>query len=160
MNREAIWLHGYRTTTPYYYMFQRLNLARRRAQAVAGYRARMAWYKCDAHTAMIAKPPMVSVLTNHGASAPPRVYYLSPASTTYGANMPVIDVLTGQIFATDPAGGLAVTIISGEPRVFLPLPVFEGRKQPVWQHVGPRVVRRKSSLTRASIRWLWPRSSM
>ena len=35
--------------------------------------------------------------------------------------IPVIDVLSRQIFSTDPLGGLSVPILAGEPRVFLPL---------------------------------------
>jgi alpha-amylase len=136
MNREAIWLHGYTTTKPLYQMFKRLNHARRRALTFSPFLStHLKWHKYDTHTVVLSKPPLVSVLTNFGSSAPPRVYYLPSASTTYAPHMPVIDVLTGQVFATDPTGGLAVTIMSGEPRVFLPLGIWEGRKQGIWQNV-------------------------
>lgn len=136
MNREAIWLHGYTTTKPLYHMFKRLNHARRRALAFPSYlTTHLKWHKYDSHTVVLAKPPMVTILTNFGSASPPRVYYLSTATTSYAPHMPVIDVLTGQVFATDPTGGLAVTVLSGEPRVFLPFGVWEGRKQPVWQNL-------------------------
>lgn len=134
-NREAIWLHGYSTAKPLYVMYSRLNHARQQAlQQFAPFRSTLLRAnKLDPHTILIAKPPLVSILTNYGSRAPPRVYYLPAAATTFAPRMAVIDVLTGQVFATDPMGGLAVTVISGEPRVFLPLGVWEGRKSVVWQ---------------------------
>lgn len=75
---------------------------------------------------------MVSIVTNVGSAAPVRVYYLPSAVTTYAPRMAVVDALSGQIFGTDPQGGLSVPIVSGEPRVFLPMAIWEGR-QAAWQ---------------------------
>jgi alpha-amylase len=41
--------------------------------------------------------------------------------------MPVIDILSGQVCATDPKGSLTVAIVAGEPRVFLPLAVYRSQ---------------------------------
>lgn len=132
-NREAIWLAGYRKDTSAYDMYARLNHARRRASSHSAYlNTLLKFAKFDTHSVLISKAPMLSVLTNYGASAPPKVYYIS--KTGYAPLIPVIDVLTGQVFATDPHGGLSVVILSGEPRVFLPLAIWEGRES-VWQAV-------------------------
>lgn len=116
-----------------YLVFQRLNLARRRAMETSGFHSLLKHHKLDPKTAVLVKGPMVSMLTNSGSLVLPRVYYLPSAITGYAPKMPVVDVLTGQIFATDPSGGLAATIVAGEPRVFLPFSVFEGRKEVQWQ---------------------------
>ncbi|TXT15561.1 hypothetical protein VHUM_00064 [Vanrija humicola] len=132
-NREAIWLFGYAPNKPMYLVFQRLNLARRQAMGTGGFHTLLKHHKLDPKTAVLVKGPMVSILTNSGSLVLPRVYYLPSAITGYAPKMPVVDVLTGQIFATDPSGGLAATIVAGEPRVYLPFSVFEGRKEVQWQ---------------------------
>ncbi|KLT46106.1 alpha-amylase [Cutaneotrichosporon oleaginosum] len=132
-NREAIWKHGFSSSRPMYHVFARLNHARRRAIAFPPFlTSLMRHHKLDAHTAVFAKPPLVTILTNTGAASPVRVYYLPSALTTFAPRMAVVDALTGQVFATDPQGGLSVPIVSGEPRVFLPLGTWEGR-QVAWQ---------------------------
>jgi alpha-amylase len=136
-NREALWKHGFQTSKTMYHVFARLNHARRRAMRFPPFlTSLLRHHKLDAHTAVIAKPPLVSILTNTGAAAPVRVYYLPSAVTTFAPRMAVVDALSGQIFATDPHGGLSVPIVSGEPRVFLPLGIWEGR-QVAWQHSLP-----------------------
>lgn len=137
MNREAIWLHGY-APTRMYTAFARLNYARRLARRISTFNALLQHHKLDAHTAALVKPPMVSLLTNVGSTSPPRVYYLPQAMTSYAPRIPVVDALTGQMYATDPSGGLAVTIVAGEPRVFLPLLIWEGKQGP-WQAVPQKV---------------------
>lgn len=132
-NREAIWLYGFRKNTPSYTMYARLNHARKRASAYPPYlNTLLKFMKFDTHSVAISKAPMLSVLTNYGANSPPRAYYIPKSG--YAPLIPVIDVLTGQVFATDPHGGLAVVILSGEPRVFLPLSIWEG-KNSAWQAV-------------------------
>ncbi|BEI88484.1 uncharacterized protein CcaverHIS019_0112020 [Cutaneotrichosporon cavernicola] len=136
-NREAIWNHGFSISKQMYHVFARLNHARRRATAFPPFLTSLLWHhKLDAHTAVIAKPPLVSIFTNTGSTARVRVYYLPAMLTTYAPSMAVVDALSGQIFATDPQGGLSVPIVSGEPRVFLPLGTWEGRKV-AWQHALP-----------------------
>ena len=81
-------------------------------------------HQLNNHSIAISKPPLLSVLTNFGSSEPATGMYVAPAQTGFKPLLPVIDVLTGQIFATDPKGGLTVVIVAGEPRVFLPLDVF------------------------------------
>lgn len=129
-NREALWLSA---PTSMYRTFGRINHARRRAVTVPGYLTTLLrHHRLDMHTAALVKPPLVSVLTNTGAGAAPRAYYLPGAFTTYAPLIPVVDVLTGTILATDPGGGIAVPIVNGEPRVLMPLSVWEGRGA-AWQ---------------------------
>lgn len=126
-----------------YHVYARLNHARRRAMAFPLFlTSLLRHHKLEAHTAVLSKPPLVSILTNTGATAPVRVYYLAPALTTFAPRLAVIDALSGQIFATDPHGGLSVPIVAGEPRVFLPLGTWEGR-QVAWQHSLPVNVERE-----------------
>lgn len=114
-------------------MYARLNHARKRASAHPPFlNTLLKFMKFDTHSVAISKAPMLSVLTNFGASSSPRAYYI--ARSGYAPLVPVIDVLTGQIFATDPHGGLSVVVLSGEPRVFLPLSIWEG-KNSAWQAV-------------------------
>lgn len=128
-----------------YHAYARLNHARRRAMAFPSFLSTLLrHHNLDAHSAVIAKPPMVSILTNAGSSAPVRIYYLPSAVTTYAPRMAVIDALSGQIFATDPQGGLSVPIVGGEPRVFLPMGLWEGR-QVGWQASVPAAVQDRAS---------------
>lgn len=114
-------------------MYARLNHARKRAAAYPPYlNTLLKFLKFDTHSVAISKAPMLSVLTNFGANSPPKAYYIP--KTGYAPLIPVIDVLTGQVSATDPHGGLSVVLLSGEPRVFLPLSIWEGRNS-VWQAV-------------------------
>lgn len=81
-------------------------------------------YQLNNHSIAISKPPLLSLLTNYGSLVPAIGIYLSPIQTGYKPLIPVIDVLSGQIFSTDPRGGLSVPVLRGEPRVFLPLDVY------------------------------------
>lgn len=140
LNREAIWRYGFSTSKGMYHVYARLNHARRRAMAFAPFVSTLLrHHKLDHHSVVIAKAPMVSILTNIGSAAPVKAYYLPSAVTSYAARMAVIDALTGQIFATDPQGGLSVPIVAGEPRVFLPMGLWEGR-QGGWQATVPQAI--------------------
>jgi alpha-amylase len=80
----------------------------------------------NSHTMVITKSPLLSVLTNYGSRSVPVVLPLTPAQTGYRPLIPVIDILSGHVFATDARGGLTVPIIAGQPRVFLPLSLHRG----------------------------------
>lgn len=131
-----MWLYGFPTSKPMYHTFARMNHARRRARAYPPFLSTLVTpHNLDTHSVLLSKPPLATVLTNVGSRSTPLVYYLPSSATQYAPRMAVIDVLTGQIFATDPSGGLAVTLVAGEPRSFLPLGIWEGRPQVVWQAV-------------------------
>jgi len=76
-------------------------------------------------TIVLSKPPLLSILSNYGSISTPSIHYIQPQTTSYKPLIPIIDILTSEIFGTDPRGGLTVPIIRGEPRVFLPLGIWE-----------------------------------
>nr|XP_031863707.1 uncharacterized protein CI109_000959 [Kwoniella shandongensis]KAA5530779.1 hypothetical protein CI109_000959 [Kwoniella shandongensis] len=127
-NREAIWLHGYDQTTTAYQFIRTLNAARRSASASHPpfHKTLVRPYQLDNHTIALSKPPLLSILTNYGSHSAAIGLHLSPEQTGFKPLLPVIDVVTNQIFSTDPRGGLTVTLVDGEPRVFLPLAVHRG----------------------------------
>ena len=128
-NREAIWLEGYREDTPLFHLFRNLNAARRAAATHTPFLQSLAKpTQMDNHTMILSKPPLLTMLNNYGSGSAAMVFYLSALQTGYKPLLPVIDVISGQVFATDPRGGLAVTIVRGEPRVFLPLSVSLGQE--------------------------------
>ncbi|OCF41740.1 hypothetical protein I317_04444 [Kwoniella heveanensis CBS 569] len=140
MNREAIWLQGYDIQSATYTTIQALNDARRKAIASHPLylNTLMRPYQLGNHTIALSKPPLLSVLTNYGTSLPAIGIYLNPSQTGFKPLLPLVDVLTGQIFSTDPRGGLTVTLVSGQPRVFLPLSVYNGiSTREAWEALPP-----------------------
>ncbi|KAK8845346.1 hypothetical protein IAR55_006059 [Kwoniella newhampshirensis] len=135
-NREAIWLHGYDQTSINYQLVRTLNAARRSAAAShpSFHTTLSRPYQLDNHTIAIGKPPLLSIMTNYGSHSPTIGLHLTAQQTGYKPLLPVIDVLTNQIFSTDPRGGLTIALVDGEPRVFLPLSVHRGIvNQDSWQ---------------------------
>jgi alpha-amylase len=132
-------------------MFRILNAARR--SAVTSHppylTTLMRAHQPNNNTIALTKAPLLSVLTNYGATVPAIVLHLAPGQTGYKPLIPVIDVLTEQIFATDPRGGLTVPIVGGQPRVFLPLAVHRGAaSKSVWQ--GSALVKVDTSVAQDS----------
>lgn len=151
-NREAIWLFGYdessvcgstcsvlhihsliRKLQATYNMIKALNNARRIASASPSFPALLRPFQHGNHTIVISKAPLLSILNNHGSSSPPSYMtgaataipiYIPPSQTGYKGLVPVVNVLTGQIYSTDPYGGLTITIVRGEPLVFIPLILY------------------------------------
>jgi alpha-amylase len=123
-----------------YAMFRSLNAARR--AAIASHPPYLSTllraHQLNNHSLALTKPPLLSVLTNYGSSIPATVLYIPPTQTGYKPLLPVIDVLTEQILATDPHGGLTVPIIAGQPRVFLPLAVHKNlATKEAWLGITP-----------------------
>ncbi|OCF59966.1 hypothetical protein L486_02639 [Kwoniella mangroviensis CBS 10435] len=136
LNREAMWLYGYSEITNAYAVIKALNQARR--SAITSHpeflTTLMKAYQLGNHTIALSKSPLLSVLTNYGSSVPAIGIHLNPEQTGYKPLLPLIDVLSGQIFSTDPRGALTVSLVNGEPRVFLPLSVHRGLSgKAAWQ---------------------------
>ncbi|AFR98135.1 alpha-amylase [Cryptococcus neoformans C23] len=130
-NREAIWLFGYDESSSTYNMVKSLNNARRIASSSPSFSALLRPFQHGNHTIVISKAPLLSALNNHGSSSlhiggRGRVIpmYIPPSQTGYKGLVPVINVLTGQVYSTDPYGGLTITIVRGEPLVFIPLILY------------------------------------
>ena len=128
-NREATWNHGFSTTSPYFSFFKKLNHGRRKAiTSYPGYfKSLLKINLLNTHTVAISKAPFLSILSNVGSRSPPVVLHITSDKTGYKALMPVIDILSGHVYATDPKGSLTVAIVAGEPRVFLPLSVYRSQ---------------------------------
>jgi alpha-amylase len=128
-NREATWNHGFSTSSPYFSFFKKLNHGRRKAiTAYPGYfKSLLKINLLNTHTVSISKSPFLTILSNVGSRSPPVVLHITSDKTGYKALMPVIDILSGHVYATDPKGSLTVVIIAGEPRVFLPLSVYRSQ---------------------------------
>ncbi|WWC57906.1 uncharacterized protein I303_100441 [Kwoniella dejecticola CBS 10117] len=140
LNREAMWTYEYSQSTNTYNVIKALNDARRSAYLSHPefLTTLMKAYQLGNHTIAVSKPPLLSVLTNYGSSVPAVGIHLSPQQTGFKPLLPVMDVLTGQIFSTDPQGGLTVSLVKGEPRVFLPLAVHRGlADKELWAAVPP-----------------------
>ncbi|ODO01867.1 hypothetical protein L198_02595 [Cryptococcus wingfieldii CBS 7118] len=143
-NREAIWSFGYSTDTEKYTLLQTLNKARSRASTSPSFPALCKPYQHINHTLAISKPPLLSVLNNYGSYQVVNLHYIPPEQTGYRGELAVVDVVSGQVFGTDPKGGLSVPIVNGEPRVFLPLGVWKGKVEDgEWQR---KEVEEKSEL--------------
>lgn len=125
---------------PLFVLFRNLNAARRAAiTSNPDYLTTLLKpYQLNNQSIAIAKPPLLSILTNYGSTVPAVGLYVSSLQSSYKPLLPVIDIISGQIFTTDPRGGLAVPIVAGEPRVFLPLSVYTnpaGAVMESWYHV-------------------------
>ncbi|KIR63793.1 alpha-amylase [Cryptococcus bacillisporus CA1873] len=132
-NREAIWLFGYDESSATYNMIKSLNNARRIASSSPSFPVLLRPFQHGNHTIVISKAPLLSILNNYGSSSPPShmtgvataiPIYVPPSQTGYKGLVPVVNVLTGQIYSTDPYGGLTITIVRGEPLVFIPLILY------------------------------------
>ncbi|ORY31951.1 glycoside hydrolase superfamily [Naematelia encephala] len=128
-NREAIWLYGYDSNMDMYNFFKTLNHARQ--IAITSHPTFLSTlsrpHQANNHTIAISKPPLLSVVTNTGSHVPAVGIYMAPSQTGYKPLLPIIDVLSEQILSTDPRGGLTVPIVSGQPRVFLPLSLYRDK---------------------------------
>lgn len=126
-----------------YHLFRRMNRARNTAIAAhpAYLTTLMRPHKLNAHVMTSIKSPLLSVLNNYGSRTAPTAVYVAPAHTGYKPLLPVIDVISGHIYATDPRGGLSVPIVNGEPRIFMPLSIHRGQQLPSSEWMGMAPVR-------------------
>lgn len=116
---------------PTYNMIKSLNNARRIASSSPSFPALLRPFQHGNHTIVMSKAPLLSILNNHGSSschitggARAIPMHIPPSQTGYKGLLPVINVLTGRIYSTDPYGGLTITIVRGEPLVFIPLILY------------------------------------
>ena len=150
-----------------YNLFKRLNTARRAATLSHPpfLTTLMRSHQLNNHSIAFSKPPLLSLLSNYGSAEPATGIHLTPQQTGYRPLLPVIDVLSSQIFATDHQGGLTVPIVRGEPRVFLPLTVHGGavakegwastvREETRGRAATPSDTHRKRSSLGSVISWL------
>jgi alpha-amylase len=120
-NSSLAWLQSL------YQMFKALNIARQSAikSHPSFLTETLKPYLPNNRTLILHKAPLLTILSNYGSSSLDNVnpIYLPPQQTGYKPLLPIIDILSTQIFSTDPRGGLTIPIVNGEPRVLLPLAV-------------------------------------
>lgn len=68
---------------------------------------------------LIVKGSLISILSNRGASASSVSYTLQSSTTGWKGNTRVREVITSKMYTTDSSGNLKVTVVNGEPLVFI-----------------------------------------
>lgn len=131
LDREALWLSGYSTSSTLYTWIAAVNKLRSRAISQdSGYFTYRAYpVYTDSNTIAMRKgwdgSQVVGVFTNKGASGSGSLT-LTSSMTGFTAGQAVVDVMSCTSFTTDSSGSLAVTISGGLPRVFYPSAKLSG----------------------------------
>jgi alpha-amylase len=68
---------------------------------------------------LIAKGPLVSVLTNRGSNSPNITIPVASSGTGFAPRSTILEVLTCNTYLTDDNGNVDVPIINGSPRVMI-----------------------------------------
>ncbi|OXG99755.1 alpha-amylase, partial [Cryptococcus neoformans A1-35-8] len=121
LNREPLWTSNYDTTTSMYGFFTALNAARTAAANASStfYTDQMTVSKLSDTSILIAKKPLISVLSNSGSSASNATVTVDTSSSGWAASTSIVDTLTCEAFTTDASGNLDVVIYQGLPRVMI-----------------------------------------
>lgn len=122
VNREPFWGTRYDTSGTNYALFKMLNSARKQAGLASGgsfFWTQSKVVQITQHEIVISKPPMLSILSNGGAT------YSGSVTVPSNASLPIsgviVDVLTCTSWKTDGSGKSVVSISGGKPQVILPL---------------------------------------
>ncbi|KAJ7193425.1 glycoside hydrolase family 13 protein [Mycena pura] len=124
-NREALWLSGYETNKPLVAHVTALNAARKLAIArnASFLTGRAYWIpQPNLSSLMLAKPPLLALLTNAGANASVQPTWNIPAGQ-YAPNTTLVDVLACVPVVLDGAGPGGATVVraqAGRPQVLVP----------------------------------------
>lgn len=104
-----------------YRFFTSLNAARSAAGAANSsfYTAQMNLTGMTSNELLIAKPPLVSLLSNRGAGQASPDITIPVSQTRWAPNTAVIDAISCDTFTTNSGGDLVVQIADGLPRVFI-----------------------------------------
>ncbi|KAM0181094.1 hypothetical protein ACHAPF_001836 [Botrytis cinerea] len=118
-SRELMWTSNY-NITPLYQYIARLNQIRKLGWDVGfGTHLTTRLYVED-HVAVTQKGPVLMVLTNLGSQARSKTI---STPTMFKNGTIIVDILTGESFRVKRSTN--ITIVSGEPRIFLPLGLAE-----------------------------------
>ncbi|WWC90710.1 uncharacterized protein L201_005647 [Kwoniella dendrophila CBS 6074] len=120
-NREPLWTSNYDTSSTMYKYFASLNAARKAAgnASTSFYSNQMNVSSLSSSSILIAKQPLISVLSNSGSSASDSSLSIPASTSGWSSNTKVIDAISCETLTTDGSGNLAVTIKQGLPRVFI-----------------------------------------
>ncbi|KAI0798144.1 glycoside hydrolase family 13 protein [Abortiporus biennis] len=118
-NREALWLSGYEEDKPLVQHVKTLNAARKAAAAANSnfHTTNLKFLQTSASNLAISKAPMLTLLSNVGASGTPQ---WSVPNAGFQANEELIDVLTCTTLTADSNGGVTVKGSGGMPQVLMP----------------------------------------
>ena len=121
LNREALWSSKYNTGSDMYKFFASLNAARAAAGAASSsfYTNQMNLTGMTSNELLIAKPPLISLLSNRGASASSPDITIPVASTNWAPNTAIIDAISCNTFTTNAGGDLVLRVENGLPRVLI-----------------------------------------
>ncbi|WVW85621.1 hypothetical protein I302_107659 [Kwoniella bestiolae CBS 10118] len=120
-NREPLWSSNYDTSSTMYQYFASLNSARKAAGNASDtfYTNQMTVSPLSSSSILIAKSPLISVLSNSGSSASDASVTVQSSASGWSGNTEVIDAISCETLTTDGSGNLAVTVKGGLPRVFI-----------------------------------------
>lgn len=104
-----------------YRYFTSLNAARSAAGAADSsfYTTRMNLTGMTSNELLIAKGPLISLLSNRGADASSPDITIPVAQTKWASNSAVIDAVSCNTFTTNAGGDLVIKIENGLPRVLI-----------------------------------------
>lgn len=134
LNREAIWLSGYRTDADLYKFIKQMNAIRKMAITKAASmittyltsKATVVYY--DAHNVAFAKGPasamVLTVINNNGAGT--ANYSLRIATSGFAARTRVTELLSCAQMTVASRGSLTLTITGGSPIVLYPDSLLAG----------------------------------
>lgn len=124
-NREAVWLSGYSTSATLYSWIASTNKIRKLAisKDSAYITSKNNPFYYDSNTlamrkGSVAGSQVITVLSNKGSSG--SSYTLSLSGTGYSAGATLVEMYTCTTLTVDSSGNLAVPMVSGLPRVFVP----------------------------------------
>jgi alpha-amylase len=132
LDREAIWLSGYKTAAPLYTFIAELNQVRNHAIYIdSGYTTYKAYpIYSDSSTIAMRKgttgSQIVGVFSNLGAGGSSYTLTLSSSETGFTANQAIVETLGCTAYTTDSSGNLGVQMAQGLPLVFQPTAVLVG----------------------------------
>jgi alpha-amylase len=104
-----------------YRYFTSLNAARSAAGAASSsfYTTQMNLTGMTQNELLIAKGPLVSLLSNRGSSSSSPDITIPVAQTNWAPNTAIIDAVSCQTFTTNAGGDLVIQIENGLPRVLI-----------------------------------------
>lgn len=104
-----------------YRFFTSLNAARAAAGAANNsfYQTQMNLTGMTANELLVAKPPLISLLSNRGSSSSSEDITIPVSQTQWAPNTAIIDAVSCNTFTTNAGGDLVVKIENGQPRVFI-----------------------------------------
>ncbi|WVO13442.1 hypothetical protein L204_101058 [Cryptococcus depauperatus] len=120
-NREPLWTAKYDTSSDMYKFFAALNGARTAAGKASGsfYTDQMTVSKLSDTAILVAKKPLISVLSNTGSSASDTSANIQSSVSGWSPSTKIVNALTCETSTTDGSGNLAITIKKGEPLVLI-----------------------------------------